>query len=81
LHYYTANKIFFASATCTQIETLQNKYFNSLLHYRTHQLALDPDSFFSPEETLNASETIRRAVPPVLRTIEQSFRELLGVWE
>ena len=79
LQYYKINKIFFSSATCAQIETLQNKYFNSLLSYRTHQLATGPDSFFSPEKTLNASETIRRAVPPVLRTIEQSFRDLLGV--
>lgn len=82
LRHYTENRIFFSLSTCAQIDTLQNKYFNSLLKYQAHMyLPKSGDAFYSPEKALTASETIRRAVPPVLRLIEQDFRTLLGVQE
>lgn len=80
--YYTENRIFFSLASCAQIDTLQNKYFNSLLSYRTPAAPFEAGSpFYNSEKALTASETIRRAVPPVLRLIEQDFRGLLGVQE
>jgi hypothetical protein len=82
LKYYTESRIFFSLSTCAQIDTLQNKYFNSLLDYRTHTFFSTPNAaLYSSEKALTASETIRRAVPPVLRLIEQDFRALLGVQE
>lgn len=82
LKHYTESRIFFSLATCAQIDTLQNKYFNSLLKYQSQRyLPLAGDTFYSPEQAQTASDTIRRAVPPVLRLIEQDFRALLGVQE
>ncbi len=77
--YYAAHKIFFSLASCAQIDTLHSTYFNGLLRYRSHPVATDAGPLFSAEQTLTASDTIRRAVPPVLRLIEQDFRALLGV--
>jgi len=77
--YYRKNKIYFNQETCLLIESIQEKFRESHTDYSFKYLYGLPPSELTYNMAKNANEKVRDEIPKLLKTLENDFRECLGV--
>lgn len=79
--FYRNNKIYFNQETCDLIESIQNKLRESHSDYSFKYLYGLPPSDMTYDMAKKANEKVREDIPKLLNTLENDFRECLGVIE
>lgn len=77
--FFNQNKIFFSEKTCETIAKLKTDYYDSLWDYTTKKRMGFTDFKLNYENAKNASEKVRKEIPPILKRLEDDFRAMIGV--
>ena len=76
---FEENRIFFNEKTCTLIDEIIKDYKFSFLDYTANRTFKLPNLDFTSENIKKASIRVREKIPPILKALENQFRELIGV--
>lgn len=79
--FYRNNKIYFNQETCELIESIQNQLRESHSDYSFKYVYGLPPSEMTYDMAKKANEKVREDIPKLLTTLENDFRECLGVIE
>ncbi len=79
LDFYSTKRIFFSETTCTLIEDLKSKYFDSLWDYDYVNKWSSLDSTMNIDIAKEVYDKVHKEIPSVLKLLEQDFRSMINV--
>lgn len=79
--FYGTNKIYFEKTTCSLIENLQQQFREVHSDYSFRHTFGMPPSEMTYEMAKKASERVRKDIPKLMETLEDDFRQTLGIIE
>lgn len=79
--FYGTNKIYFEKTTCSLIESLQQQFREAHSDYSFRHTFGMPPSEMTYEMAKKSSERVRNDIPKLMETLEDDFRQTLGIIE
>ena len=79
--FYLKRKIFFKKSTCILIDKINSDYFDSYWDYTYKNRFGGGDFEFNFKLAKKAGEKVKEEIPPVLESIENEFRIVIGAEE